>query len=141
MQKLERECRVFARYLSGVDPSSYLVQKYGDFHEQLGASAGSDRFDEFLVRVASRGVFWTTLADGYSRLFRKSGALRKKLIVVLALLECAPPSYEILDSVPTGGLAGSVVRLAGISAKFLAAAIAGTVLFAPARVWMSARER
>ena len=141
MQKLEHECRVFARYLIGSDPTSYLIEKYVDFHEKLGSSIVSDSFDDLLVQVASRGALWTTLADSYSRLFRKSGALRKKLILVLALLECTPPSFEMLDSVSSGGFAGAVVRLAGVSAKFIAASVAGTVLFAPARLWLSSRER
>jgi hypothetical protein len=141
MTQLERECRVFARYLSGQDASPYLLEKYSDFHQKMEASLGRDPFDDFLVRTASRGTLWAACADSYSRLFRPTCALRKKLILVLALLECAPPSFEVLDNIPAGGFIGAMVRLAATSAKFIAASVAGAVLFTPARAWISSRER
>lgn len=141
MQKLEQECRVFTRYLSGSDPTGYVIDKYVQFNNELGASIISTNFDKFLINTAARGIVWTALADSYSRFFRKTGALRKKLILVVALLECAPPSFEALDSVPSGGPAGAILRLAGISVKFVAALIAGTLVFAPARILISTQDR
>src|SRR5215469_12600701 len=111
MQQLEQECAVYARYLSGHPPTGYLVEKYLDFYQKLGGKAEpgeveSDPFDSFLVRVSAEGPTWARLADSYARVFRPGSALRKKLVLVLALLECAPPSFEALDRVPGGGLPG-----------------------------------
>jgi hypothetical protein len=139
--QLERECSVFTQYLRGSGPTPYVTEKYVDFHQKLGAALGGDGFDRFLVRAAARSPFWTKIADSYARIFRPAATLRKKLILVLGLLECAPPSFEALDAVPSGGFAGAAIRLAGTSAKFVAALIAGAVLFTPARIWISSRER
>ena len=42
---LERECRIFARYLTGQEPSRYIIEKYLDFHQKIGVRDGSTRFD------------------------------------------------------------------------------------------------
>jgi hypothetical protein len=138
MDWLERECTTYATYLSGTAPTPYLVEKYLDFHQKLGEARG-DAFDSFLVEVAARGTLWTRLADSYARIFRPDSVLRKKLILVLALLECAPPSFEALDRVPGGGLPGTVLGLAGASARFLASLILGAALFTPVRFWIGRR--
>lgn len=139
LNQLERECTTYARYLSGGPPTPYLVEKYLDFHQKLGEKARTDPFDSFLVEVSTRGPLWTRLADSYARIFRPDSELRKKLILVLALLECAPPSFEALDRVPAGGLPGTVLGLAGASARFLASLILGAALFTPVRFWIGRR--
>ena len=139
MQHLEQECAVYARYLSARAPTAYLIEKYLDFHQKLGEKVRTDPFDSFLIEVSARGTLWTRLADSYARIFRPDSVLRKKLILVLALLECAPPSFEALDQVPAGGLPGTVLRLAGASARFLASLILGAALFTPVRFWIGRR--
>lgn len=136
MVRLERECTTYAAYLSGMAPTPYLVEKYLDFHQKLGEKARADAFDSFLIEVSARGRIWARLADSYARIFRPDSLLRKKLILVLALLECTPPSFEALDRVPAGGLPGTIFRLAGASARFLAALIVGAALFTPVRFWI-----
>jgi hypothetical protein len=137
--QLERECITFATYLSGQPPTPYLIEKYLDFHQKLGEKTAEDRFDAFLVRISARSAAWTRVADSYARIFRPNSVLRTKLILVLALLECAPPSFETLDRVPLGGIPGTVLRLAGASARFLFALIAGAAIFTPVRFWMARR--
>src|SRR5215469_11013096 len=109
--QLERECSVFTQYLCAFDPTPYVTEKYVDFHQRLGAALGGDGFDQFLVRTAARSPFWTKIADSYARIFRPNSPLRKKLVLVLGLLECSPPSFEALDAVPSGGFSGAVIRV------------------------------
>src|SRR4051794_6802839 len=92
---LEQECRTFTRYLTGSLPTDYVIGKYRHFHQVSGLTA--QRIDAVLVRVASWGPWWTSLADTYAVRFRKHGVLRKKLVLTLGLLECTPPAFEYLD--------------------------------------------
>lgn len=137
MQQLERECQTYVRYLCGQNPSSYLTEKYLDFHQQNGAGLELDEFDRFLVRFSSRSLLCARLADSYARVFRKESAVRKKLILVLGLLECAPDTFQKLDRVPAGGFLGGVFLLAVSSAKFILSVIASTIILLPARVRIS----
>jgi len=138
---LERECRVFAHYLTGREPSRYIIEKYLDFHQKIGVRGGEARFDRFLVSSAARGPYWTRMADSYGTLFRKNSILREKLVVVLALLECAPPTFEGLDRVPPGGLAGAGLRLLLGGMNYALALLISSLLFSPVRLWMAAGER
>jgi hypothetical protein len=138
---LERECLIFARYLTGQAPSRYIVEKYLDFHQKIGVRGDSTRFDRFLVSTAVRGPYWTRLADSYGTVFRRNSVLRERLVVVLALLECAPPAFETLDGVPSGGLAGAGLRLVLGGMNYALALLIGSLLFSPVRLWMAVRGR
>src|SRR5215831_2432572 len=127
MQQLERECGTYVRYLCGQNPSTYITEKYVDFHRKVEAIE-LDEFDRFLGRFSTRNILCARLADSYARVFRKESSVRKKLILVLALLESSPETFEALDRVPAGGLAGAVLRIAGNSAKFIFSLAASTAI-------------
>ena len=139
--ELERECSSYALYLSGSAPTRYVVEKYLDFHQKFGPYARLRSFDAFLLSLSARSAFWTRLADSYASVWRKDSILRKKIVLTLALLECAPPTSEMLDRVPGGGFAGAMVRLGMAAMRYSLTLVIATVLFTPARLWMAARGR
>ena len=136
MDQLERECRSYTRYLTGQRPSPYVIDKYRDFHGKSDALADLkfDSFDQFLVETSARGPFWARLADSYASRFRKESAVRKKLVVALAILECAPPSFEVLDAVDCGGTAGAILRLGWGAAVCVVCVLVSLALFGPVRL-------
>jgi hypothetical protein len=137
---LERECCSYARYLAGQPPSRYIIEKYQDFHQKIGLSA-VHRYDRFLIAVSARGPFWARLVDSYVSFWRKGSVVRNKIVLTLALLECAPPTFEAMDRVPAGGWIGALLRLAGGAVSYGVTLIAATVLFTPVSLWMAGRER
>jgi hypothetical protein len=140
VMQLERECRTYTRYLIRQDPTSYVIEKYRDFHDKSEAAKELDPFDRFLVNASVRGPVWARLADSYASRFRKDSALRKKLILTVALLECSAPSFESLDRVPTGAFLGAALAL-GLSAMgYAASVLVAAAVFTPVRLWMKARE-
>jgi hypothetical protein len=140
--QLERECRSYARYLIGQAPSAYVIGKYRDFHQESDASARAlDAFDHFLVRVSARAPFWARLADTYATRCRKNSAVRRKLVLMLALLECAPSSFEIVEQVQVGGPAGAVVLLGWEAARYALVLIISVVIFTPVRLAMALSSR
>lgn len=138
---LERECRTYSRYLIGLNPTTYIIDKYIDFHQHSTTSLAQDHFDRFLIAVSARGPLWTRLADSYASLLRKNSGLRKKLVLTLALLECTPPSFEALDRVPGGGTAGAALRLGLGAIVYAFTLLAATMLFTPVRLWMGPGQR
>jgi hypothetical protein len=137
--QLERECRSYARYLIGQAPSAYVVEKYLDFHRRSGTSPTltRDRFDTFLVGASARGPFWARLADSYASRFRKQSLLRGKVALTLALLECAPPGFEIVDGVPRGGFFGAAIRLAWQALRYALVLAVSIAIFTPVRLAMA----
>jgi hypothetical protein len=134
---MERECRAYARYLTGQNADTYLAGKYAACHAGGRIAEPTQAFDRFLVNVSVTGPLWTRLADAYASRFRKDSALRKKLVLTLALLECSPSTFEYLDGAPPAPL----FRMAFDGLRFAAALPLAILLFLPVQVWMTVTER
>lgn len=130
--ELERECDVFARYLTGSGGSDYLWRKYREAHERGVLGAGSSAFDRSLVAVARRGTWWARLADAHARHFAPAGLLRKKLVLVLALLECREP--ERVDGPVSRSPVGFCLRAAWLGTSTALLVILAALFFLPLRV-------
>lgn len=136
--QLERECLTYTRYLINQVPSQYVVNRYLDFHRKSDAMTGLrfDAFDHFLVSISARSPFWAGMADSYASVFRKGSTVRKKLVVTLALLECAAPSCEVFDSADGRSPLATLASLAWRAVWYAVLAGASVVVFTPVRVAM-----
>lgn len=136
---LRRECFTYTRYLIGQAPSDYVVDKYCQCHRTSGAFAGLDvdRFDKLAVRISARTPLLARLADAYASRFCKSSAVRKKLILLLALLECSPPSFHFLDSPDGCSRSEMYVRLGFGACLYGFMLFFSWILFSPLRLFLS----
>lgn len=133
---LNRECRVFCRYLLDQEPTAYLLDKYREGHDKhpLEQEAQADRFEGLLVRVAGQGPFFTRLADSYARFFLPRAVLRKKLILLLALAESCAPTHQVFDAVEPGGKAVLFGKMLGRGVLFAATLTCAAAVFLPLQV-------
>jgi hypothetical protein len=131
---LAREADVFARLLAGVPGSPAAVEAYVSAHEREVFRRGTP-FQKTLAGHAARGVFHARVADGYARLFDPHGPLRHKLVLMLAILECTPPTHSRLDAPIGGGFCAAVVRLAGYGLRGAFCTALGVLIFHPRRLW------
>ena len=130
---LEHECRTFTRYLVGHEPSPYVVAKYCDAHSSSPAFRG-DRFDERLVVVARWHPVTALVTDAYATIFAPHSALRKKLVLVLAILEVSPPFCRELENLQGGGLATQALRVGARLLVFTPALLVGVIMLLPVRL-------
>jgi len=131
---MESECQVFTRYLLGCSPQSYVVKKYTDAHRVAAVFSKGSRFDELLVRAARVHPALTRLADSHARMFAPTGLLRKKLVLLLAILETSAPSCHLIDAVDGGGKVALLARLFVKGIAFAFSVIAGAILFLPLQI-------
>lgn len=96
---LERECQLFSEYLIDLRPSAYVLSKYQEAHQFGHPPVGRpiQRFDNIVLWLALRNAFILRLADTYASFFYKEALLRRKLVLLLAILECAPGAFDRLD--------------------------------------------
>jgi hypothetical protein len=135
--QLTRECQTFARYLAGRPADAYVIGKYLECHGQGGRiREAAGRFDRFLTAVAAKGPVCARIADAYASRFLKYGSLRKKLVLTLALLECAPASFEYLDEVDSAGFAGAILSLTRHAAVYATCLALAILFFLPVQLWM-----
>lgn len=126
-----RECAALAAYLTGAAPDSYIARKYHEAHAASDRFQPRGRFDALLVRWATRGPGWASLTDTYACLFARRSALRKKLILLMAILESSAPRFGFSDRADAGSAAGFWLRLAARGVGFGLRLLAASVALAP----------
>lgn len=140
---LRAEAIAGARYLTGEDPTGYVLACYERSH--AAAAAGDDPpvvlVDAALDSLVRLGAFPARIADGYARWFRPFGPLRRRLILLLAILENSPPTDQPLNSAREG----SAVAVAGGMAVALLGSgvclVLGVVLLGPLHLVALLRSR
>lgn len=124
---LARECRALAAYLSGKTCSDAVVAAYVDAHAAGHVLVAAPRpgLDRALLSCAGRGVPVVAIADAYASIFARTSNFRRKLILVLALLETTAPDYREIDTPASASLGGFLVAtttaVAGLSLRLVVA--------------------
>ena len=130
-RSVERECRVFTRYLIGRSPEPYVVTKYVDAHRIVATYSSEDRFGRALTSVARIHPMVARSADAYAGLFAPRSLLRKKLVLLLAILETCAPSYQLLELAAPVSRPLLLLQVAGRGACSLLALLAGALVLFP----------
>lgn len=126
---LPRECQTFTRLLTGLDATPYVTDKYVAAHAAHPDLASLDGFDSMLVTRAASSPLMARLADGYARRAQPQGPLRKKLVLLLAILETSPGFHTRIDTARSQSFVGAIVSLGLAGAAGAATAVAGLGLF------------
>jgi hypothetical protein len=139
--RLGDEFRLFARHLGERNANDYLASKYADAHA-IRRIAPRTPFDAFILSVARTGSFGLWLADGFTGFFARKSIVRVKLVLTLALLESAAPSFERLDT-PQGKGLGAWGMMFVQSWVFAFGLMLGALVFFPAKLWfaLTTKER
>jgi hypothetical protein len=136
---LQDECAVFTHYLVGEWPNQYVVGKYREAHavSHIFENVDPSSFDGFLLNMATNHPFGTRLVDAYTAVFSKSSIFRKKMILLMAILESCAPTYLQFDRPdPTPSLV-LVVRLLQRGCAFGLSFFLSTVFLLPIHVGFS----
>jgi hypothetical protein len=88
--------------------------------------------DDVLTAVARRGPAFARLADAWAGVLARNGTLRRKLVLLLAILESTGETSSKVDTPDRGTSLGFVAGLAGrvmlFAATFAASLVAVPVL-------------
>ncbi|MBI4589082.1 MAG: hypothetical protein HY725_09600 [Candidatus Rokubacteria bacterium] len=138
---LDHECRVLTSYLLRQAPSSYVLAKYRDAHaaDALPASPAGP-FDRLLARLAISRPSLLKLVDAYASVFFRTGLLRKKMVLLLAILEVSPRLHACFDSPDPGGTVGLLARIAVRSSAFLLRLLLAVVVLGPLQLAFALRS-
>lgn len=93
---LEKEAILFTKYLTGTTPSSVLVERYAEACVKLNLS-GVEEEDKYLQKILRR-PFLLPFVDAALSMRSKKTLLRKKMLVMLAILETTPDYYTFFSS-------------------------------------------
>jgi nucleoside-diphosphate-sugar epimerase len=132
-----RECDVFTRYLVGQPPTDYVHKQYkmAVLARDLANSAEFRDFDRRTLSLARRNAFFTRVADAYCAIFHRHGVLRRKLILLLAILEHTPPTAARFDSPKNIGSIGIATNLFLLGISFGLLLLAAIFLLLPSHIY------
>jgi hypothetical protein len=124
---LELEARCFAAYLVDREPPAALIERYRRANEELlpEPAVGQDRALMDLVHARPSLL---PLLDGASGLLRPASLLRRKLLVMLALLETTPELAGWFEP-PARGWARTIASLIGQGALGVLQLAAGLLIW------------
>jgi hypothetical protein len=126
---LERECELFTALIARRPPSPYVVRKYLEAHRVHPVLERAAGFEARLLHAATSGRIAARLADAYARHMLPRGVLRKKLVLLFAILETAPGFHRQLTFDTPRTRLGVVTTLAAAGAAGLAATAGGFLVF------------
>jgi len=137
---IRAECCALSRYLAGIDPDDAVIIAYGrGLHSDAYLDAERDsRLDRLLLASAARSPRLAGLADAYARFASPAGPLRRRLVLLIAILESTAPSYEAFEPA-AGGRAGAFAGVVAAGFGFLFRLLAGVLMFALPHLWFRMR--
>ena len=98
LANLDRECVTFARYLTGQTPGPYVTEKYRDAHLRHDVlRAETSTIERTLLRVARATGPGAWLVDAYTAIFLRKAPVRKKWVLLVAILESCAPTAEYFE--------------------------------------------
>lgn len=115
----ERLCRSLTRHLIGRTPSAYVTERFARGLRSDTYLAGLRRgsADRVLDAVGRMGGPALSLADTYARFFAPAGEFRRRIILLAAILESSPDSFDAFEP-PEPGRFRSWMSLAGSGVLF-----------------------
>jgi len=121
MNRLKRECRVFCQYLFNKEPSNYVVQKYIEAHEpaNLNLSNWVNPREELLLKISTWNRFFTRLIDSYTVIFWKTSLIRKKLILLVAIIESSDQAHQQVEGINNTNKPLILLRIAARLVTFI----------------------
>lgn len=134
-ERWARECDLFCRYLLGRSPEPAVVAAYcrahavGVVERQLPAHPSAR--DRALLQIARIGPAFVRAADAYAAVFARSSLLRRKLVLLLAILESGGAAAELDHATPgsrVSWILSTAIALAAVALRIAVAAVLVTLL-------------
>ncbi len=99
-RQLDQEARVYTKYLIHQEPDAYVLEKYCLAHQKSPelCQGTTSPFDARLVGFSAKSPTWARLADSYTAIFLRNALVRKKIILLMAILESSAPFYQAFEA-------------------------------------------
>jgi hypothetical protein len=133
---LRAECQALALYLTGVPPDDYVQGKYVQAHERNPQLAPTTSFDCLLLRWGTRGPLAARIVDAYASFFARRSAIRRKLVLLLAILESCGPERGFREEADGSGVLGVALYVLMRGVVFAVTLAIASIVLLPAQLLM-----
>ncbi|NQY96270.1 MAG: NAD(P)H-binding protein [Henriciella sp.] len=112
-ESAEKESNVMTRHMTGVRADPSITHHYVQALEATGLDREGSRFDQLTLKLLRLGGVFSSLLDVYCGLLRRRGVLRRRQVLLTAILENAAPTHDAFDKPYAKGALGTFAQLAG----------------------------
>ena len=139
---ITQECEAFTRHLTDAAPTAYVLDCYARLvaSAALPDGAASQLIERALLAAGRSGGLVLRLADAYACLFRPRAELRRRLILIVAILENTPEFAHLFNSGEVGSFVRVSARMIVAVATSVLSTLAGVLAFAPVHVVSALRR-
>ncbi len=130
------EAATFGAYFGTSHVPPEIVARY-EIALAAEPTSTNDRFDEWLVTFAARHRVLTGLADAYARFARPYGRLRRRLTLMLALLETHGATHAAYDRAQSSSMAVAWLAIGASALGWAVRTLVATLICGPAHLIMS----
>lgn len=141
--RLSTECSVYTRYLANQEPDAYIQKKYAEAFEPgrpLAIQSGY-RFEVLIEKISIKNPILTRAIDGYCKVLYRKSIVRKKLVLLLAILETQAMSVQKIDV--ADAMSPPVLLLTFLTqiTRSVLLLLTATILLSPVRLAMRCFDR
>jgi hypothetical protein len=137
---LALECELFSYYLGASQPTAYVSGKYAEACARLADERAAAPFERWLLRFARRGPLRARMADVWARFRAPNTLLRRRLILLLAILESTREA-RALDSIAPRTRIGFLAAMKLRALVSILLLVVGLLYFPCARPFVSGNPR
>lgn len=137
------ECSVYTRYLANQEPDPYIQRKYAESFEPgrpLAIQARS-RFESLIENLSQKNPVYARAVDGYCKFFYRDSIVRRKVVLLLAILECRAGSAEKLDRADQLALPLMFLTFLTQITRSVVLLLVATILLSPIRLVLNGLDR
>lgn len=109
----KKEAQVMARHLTSLPADPSIARHYVQALETAGLDREGSRFDQLTLKLLRLGGIFPSLLDVYCGLLRRRGVLRRRQVLLTAILENAAATHGAYDKPHAKGALGTFAYLAG----------------------------
>lgn len=117
------------------------MKKFQEAHRVGSINPPSDTFNRLLLMLARANPLWTKLVDTYSVVFCKSSVVRKKLILLFAILESNADAYSSLDAVDEARKVVFLLKVIGKGCIFVLVLFLSVIILFPVHILFGMSSR
>ena len=116
-----------------------MLASYRRAIASVPALEASSAWDRALLSMARMGRLGARMADSHAAMFAPASTLRKRLVLLLAILESRAPYSESIDKPLGGSVPGAFLRLGLHSVVAFVGLVLGTLVLLPVRAALALR--
>lgn len=136
-EEARQEAENLGRHMTGLPVGADAAAHYIQALQAHDLETEGTRFDSVTLACARKGGLALRIADAFAGFACRRGMLRRRQVLLAAILENAHGTYQAFDAVPDKGALHAVMRLLASGSAAAVLTLFSLVFLVPVRAWLA----